>query len=303
MQAPSQGASEAAATIPGRAIGLTYDAARHGLWYLVQTDAGTDLSLFDVGGSATTSIRLPAGANDDYRRLAAAPDGAIWVASGYTLLRVDPATQSIPRRDLALKVTGMLPGALDEAGFNPGTWISAMTFSARSELLLARNNVPFLQVVTPAMDVTRTIALPTGLDGLSAMALGPAGLAFLPSHLQDAAAAGRYETFDIGVTPSAHPNLLLTGRAGSAAALIVVGPDNQFITYDKVHRSLTWSPGGQTPARRIPLPSEHIQISKPMGTVTTVTAHAHVDAATFDGSGGMWYVQTWHGRTRLMRAL
>jgi hypothetical protein len=299
MQAPTQGASEAAATIPGRAIGLAYDDARHGLWYLVQTDAGTDLSLFDIATSTPTSMHLPAVSNDDYRRLAAAPDGAIWVASGYTLLRVDPTTQSIQRRDLALKVTGMLPGALGEAGSSPGTWISAMTFSAGGELLLARNNVPFLQVVTPAMGLTETIPLPAGLDGLSAMALGPAGLAY---RLHGSTPAGTYETVKMPLTPPAHPQLLLTDSAAPRARLSVVGPDNRFIIFDMIHGTLTWSPGGQTPARQLYPPSERLQIVGPRGTPSTVTGRAHIVAATFDGSGGMWYIQTWQGRTQLMRA-
>lgn len=302
---PNAAAGPAVLTIPGQATGLVSDTVRGGLWYLVTSGATTDLTLFRTGASTTSTIRLPALPDDGsvWRKVAVAPDDSVWVASGYVLLRVDPDKRSIQRLDLSLKVHGMLPDALDRAIPLPGTWISAMTFTADSRLVIARNNVPFLQVITPGMAVAAKVALPAGMDGLSDIALGPDGLHFRPSHAHGTAPAGVYRTLSVPSLKSpARPQLELTDSAGPAAALSVVGPDRQFVTFDARNATLTWSAGGSSAARQVSLPAAAVQVAAPNGQMRTVIAHAQVDAATFDGGGHLWYVQTWDGRTQLIEA-
>jgi len=93
----------------GRFSELSFDAARRLLWFVVPGDPRRLMS-FDVNTGRSMAYDLPAGLDTSYSdHVRVAPDGAVWLTSAYSVLRVDPATKAVLRKDLPAQFRARRP--------------------------------------------------------------------------------------------------------------------------------------------------------------------------------------------------
>jgi hypothetical protein len=289
--------------IPGVVRELTYDHVRDALWYLSAVDSGTDLIRFDLADGTAATARLPGLPADGsfYSHVGVAPDGSVWVASGYSVVRYQPGTSMMATKTFERQVSGALPGALDPNTPLPGTWISAITFTANSTALIARHNVPFLQTVTTSLGDGPDVAIPEAVYGTAAMALGSGGLYYRPALMAGGSSPDAIAVTPIGLAapPDAVP--LLRDTAGPSAAVLAVGVNGESAVWNQITGTLTWRASSAAAPSSLLLASGTAQIAAPNGQLRTVTTRASVIAVAFDNTGTLWYIENWQGQTHLVK--
>lgn len=304
---PAPPAAVAVATIAGTVRELTYDADRNSMWWLTTRTSGTNLAEYSLTSGKVTAVALPALPPDGafYWRVRVSPDGSIWVASGYTLVRYQPELAAMQSKSFPLRVAGALPGALDPNNPLPGTWISSMTFTVDGTALIARNHVPFLQSVTSDLRDGANVPLPAAAYDATDIGLGPGGLYYRSSRDDEALQSDTPPKIELqlGAAPNARP--LLTDSAGSAQALRVTGSQGQLMIWNSRTGELTWRSSAAAQSSSLELPSANVAVpadkDSPAGSAP-VHMHASVIAATFDSTGTLWYIESMPGLTQLMRA-
>ena len=158
-------ASPVRLSLPDDAYDLAYDQARGLVWLAVMASSQPDWLYAVAQDGSVTSWPLP---DSDYNgyvsQIEVDAAGAIWVSQEYALIRFDPESKSYQILDLAKSSPEALPGALDPASPNPGTWISALA-PYGDGILVARNNVASLVAYDAHLKPLSTIPLPPELAG------------------------------------------------------------------------------------------------------------------------------------------
>jgi len=280
-------------SLPADVFSLAFDPARDAVWYPVMTPYGPS-TLYEMSartGKVEAHFALPATTGDGLvssTRVAA--DGDVWVSEPYRLVRVDPSTATVTSVDLSVSV----PGAeADPNAALPGTWIAAMTIATDS-VLVARNNVPFLEQwsldMKPMADVpipsgaSRTFDMITGHDGILATVAGGSGARVVPVPFQGDKASV------LGLQPSS-----LKVQQGNVALLSPTG--TPLLTVDPLDHAADWATVSGT-HELIPWPAQTIDVGPPpdvhgaVGTTVKTFTEPSLSAALVTPAGSLWLVKS-----------
>lgn len=265
---------------------LTYDRSRDALWFATFEGPGK-LVGYSIKTGTISTFELPVYTGNGYTsHVRVAPDGAVWVSTAYDIYRVDPATGQTRTLHFALSVTGALPRALDPSTWLPGTWVSALAFDAAGHALVARNNVPFLQVVDSEMKLVGQIDMPSGLAGVVDMTVEPDGLHALPTHARQTEAGVRTEAID-GLKAPTEVSPLRDVVGGN---MFILQPDGSTITYNiSGAGQLEWA-RPQAATEIVKFAGRTAARNAPNGTLQNVIVYDEVTAAAVDGTGELWFV-------------
>jgi hypothetical protein len=276
---------------------LTFDRSRNALWFASFRSGPGVLTEYSIKTGDVATFALPAYTGNGFMsHVRVAPDGAVWVTTDYAIDRVDPATGQTRSLSLAETVDGALPGALDPSIPLPGTWVSAVAFDADARALVARNNVPFLQVVNPQLKLVGSIDIPPALAGAADMTLESDGLHVIPGHANRTDA--RVSTVALaGVTapPEVSP---LHDNAGGPVTMTVLEPDGSTIAYNIGIGQLEWTRPAAT-SEIVKFAQMMVPRNAPNGTLTEVPVTDEVTAAAIDDNGTLWFVVTGSNKAEL----
>ncbi len=276
----------------GESHEMLSDTARKVIWF--PEFSGTELSLhqYSLGSGNSSTTRLgDSQASGIASHIRLAPDQSIWVSDDYMLYRYDPATEKVTSVSLPEKVNGALSGALDPSNPLPGTWVSAFVFDTSDEVLVARNNVPFLGVYSDSGNLVRQMPLPAGVTGPSDMTLDSSGLSYLASHagVDSQGELPHKVNFDASA-PDSTSTSLRASFFGRTLIYLTTGGQVE----DELSGPALWTKADGTKVE-IPMASQQRQRANPLGQVKTVTVQQHLTAAALDGDGGLWSILTVFG--------
>jgi hypothetical protein len=279
------GAPVTAATVASAVYEIAAGSDGSTLWFAEFDGVRVVLHQFDTATGRDTPHALGASsASGIGAHVRQGPDGAIWVSDDYAVFRYDPTRDLASRITLPLRVPGALSGALDPSDPLPGTWVSALAFDTEGDLLLARNHVPYLQVLSPAGRIVGRVTLPEGYDGLSDLMKQGKDLLAL---------AGHTHTDELGIAPvdtkvGGVASVAGQLRAAIGGSLRVFFADGGSVTSGD-GQPTTWkrADGTELP---LPLPSRQLDITNPLGDPMNVTVRDDVTAAVQVGDA-LWYVE------------
>lgn len=272
------------AHIAGHAFEILGSAASSSLW--VPEFNGTDLRLdqFGTAGKLVSTTQLGAsGSSGINSHIRQGPGGTIWVADDYVLYAINPKTKTVHPIRLSPDDPHAHSDALSDELPLPGTWVSAFTFDSDGHLVIARNNVPVLEVLSSEGRTLETVPLPEGVSSISDMNLDISGLAIVPGHSPglESATPGTYP-----VTLHALTTLPTAPLRSSAGGFIsVFFPDGEMIQTDGKGDSTKIADGSTAPIR---LAAHNLQVANPLGVLTNVTAKVQVAGAAPGPNGHAW---------------
>ncbi|WP_347354861.1 hypothetical protein [Intrasporangium sp.] len=244
------------------------------LWVPEFTGRQALLDRFDSTGAPAGQVVLgPSPSSGINSHVRMAPDGSIWVSDDYAFFRYDPATGSVGTLHLSVDDAHAVPGARSDTAPLPGTWVSAFTFDAAGDLLLARDNVPVLELRSTAGRLLRTVPLPAGIVGVSDMDLRPDGLHLLAGRPADV--SGEVSPVVVKVDLSApRPGRATPLRSTLLGLTQVLLPDGDTIRTGSTGAATLVTAGAG--AQAVTLRSRKVQIADPLGRPTTVTVRERV---------------------------
>lgn len=164
----------AQATFASSADSMVADPSTGALWF-VDADTGTGrLTRFDPANGTSQQWQLPGG---DYYgmffKIKIGTDGVVWTESSYNLIKFDPSTQTLTSVGLAQDPAGEMPQP-SSGGYTPGTYITSI-FPYQGGLIVARNNLPYLQVFDGQLNLVRTVPIAPEDAGAWDIAVGSSG--------------------------------------------------------------------------------------------------------------------------------
>lgn len=274
------------AHVDGEAHGILSSADDSVLWVPVFTGQEVLLDQFDNAGASVKHIVLgssqSSGINGHIRM---APDGSIWISDDYVLFRYDPTTGTVGTLRLEVDDPNAIAGALSNAVPLPGTWVSAFTFDAAGDLLVARNNVPVLELLSPSGHLMRTLALSDGITGVSDMDLRPDGLHLLVGRPADVSEeiSPVIVKVDVSAPQSALPAALRSALLGLTQVFL---PNGDSVRTNSAGAATLVSSAGSS--HDIALRSKDEQIANPLGKLVTVTVREHVIGAGTSKNDTVW---------------
>jgi hypothetical protein len=154
-------------SLPGPVYDLTYDTARNSMWF-AHMALGSPSTLFEYSlsdGSLKPWALPAADYNGFVTRVRLAPDGSIWLNQLYSIVRFDPASESVTQLNLPQADTDAISSALSPDNPSPGTWPAAITVEANGTVLISRHNVRSITAISPDERVLGRLALPSGVVG------------------------------------------------------------------------------------------------------------------------------------------
>ncbi|HXX60569.1 MAG TPA: hypothetical protein VEI48_04705 [Candidatus Sulfotelmatobacter sp.] len=158
-------------TWPGDILDMAYDPSSDAVWVPVVTQTGDGQSLTEwrdgtqVGSWPLPSFPFP-GIN---LRIKVDVGGAVWISTADTMMRFDPASDELASYAFSGDVIGGLPAATQDV-IGGGSAITGFALDG-TDALVARNNVPYLTRLGPALTQTATIPLPAGYAGATDLAV------------------------------------------------------------------------------------------------------------------------------------
>jgi streptogramin lyase len=277
---------------------LTFDKSRDALWFASFAGGTGWLTEYSIKNGDAHTFDLPAYTGNGFMsHVRVAPDGAVWVTTDYRVDRVDPVTGETRSLTLADAVDGALPGALDPRNPLPGTWVSALTLDASGRAFLARNNVPFLQIVDSELKPIGVIAVPTGFAGAVDMTLEPDGLHVVPSHANRTDGGAIRTVLLNGVSTPAEVSPL-RDSAGGRMTMTILEPDGSTIAYDSGIGQLRWTRPNAA-SKIVNFVPHTAPRNAPNGRPVTVAFYDDVTAAAIDDAGTLWFVVTGSNKIQL----
>ena len=155
------------------AFGLAYDQARDSLWYADMESSQPTLYQYNIASGKTAQRPLPPGSDSGVLdHVVLAPDGSVWVTTGYRIVRVDPASGSVLTHTFPLDDPDANSAALDGNAESPGTSDSGDHLHGAGLALLARHNVTSLVGHRRLLNLVDRIPMPASM-------VGPGDLAYL----------------------------------------------------------------------------------------------------------------------------
>jgi hypothetical protein len=293
-------ASTTSVSLPGNVYSLSSDPDRNSIWYAVMAGAGRPMPYEADAktGVLKDSVELPAavgdgGLSDDVR---VGPDGSVWVSESYAIVKVDPTTGQVTSIPLAQHVDGELATA--NSTTNPGTWTTSMTVTSDS-VVVARNNVPFLQQWSFDLTPVATIPLPNGGSGPNDMRPTTTGLDLVYSQHDGVGNANIHDI--VPMPPGSAVPVSRQGVKLSPAYLTyrAIGSDAELegatgvvaVSKNPTTGMLDWQTS-KFGVRQISWPAERVQVSTPVGGFLTALVQATLDAATLTSDGALWIVRS-----------
>ena len=311
--APS-GVTQATVKLSGPAFDLAYDQSRHSLWFKPADQA--TLFQYDTMSGKTTQLALPSTEDSgELDRVALAPDGSIWVATGYTVTRVDPASGSKRTHTFALADPDANSAALDANALSPGTWVSAITFDSAGMALIARHNVTSLVGLDASLNVAEHIPMPASMAGPGSLAYSGGVIYAAPFHGGPAGLFSEQGAL-VGTTTESVSSFSVSGstvaaigpagpcRVASDGAATPWGQANQnWSPYDLfvaapggaalyLHRLgvLEWFAQDGQVEGTLALPVAQLRVNNPGGSMVPVAEQDQIGALASDGPGSIWFV-------------
>jgi streptogramin lyase len=303
--------------LPGEAYDLAVDGTGDRLWLAVMRRDGQDeLVSVNTESGRLESWLLPDSAYGGYvSRVRVAADGSVWISQPYRLVRFDPSTNRMSSIDFALDAEGAFADALDPGNPLPGTWISAI--GARgSQMIVARNNVPFLDVYGADMGLRERIPVPDELAGAQDIATGAGGAIWAISgptaqraivQIDRGGHVVRYETGGGARLETDGSDALTTGvtegltrlRADSSVPIGIESgrsDDSRFAVsgstidiYDAASGTITRFVGSDA-VGSLDLGSQAIEVLTPNGGFVQGYIRPRVNDLALDGRGRLWYL-------------
>lgn len=279
---------------------LTFDRSRDALWFASFNGGQGVLTEYSIKTGDVSTFPLPAyNGNGFMSHVRVAPDGAVWVTTDYAIDRVDPATSQTQSLSLAETVDGALPGALDPSSPLPGTWVSALAFDAGGRALVARNNVPFLQIIDSELELVGSIDIPPAVAGAADMTLETDGLHAIPGHANRTdASVATVALAGVAAPAEASP---LRDSTGGPITMTVLEPDGSTIAYNIGTGQLQWTRPATT-SEVVKFPQMTVPRNAPNGTLTEVPVTDEVTAAAIDATGTLWFVVAGSSKAQLNSA-
>jgi hypothetical protein len=317
-------------SLPGTVYSMAYDPARNALWYAVwhlteplPTPVRTPMNgTTDVPMARPVPMALPlvsaavlfeasaetgqvvasfpfknpvidSGLGDAIR---VAPDGSVWIAESHALIRVDPSSGN----ESTISLPSAAPGAVKTPA-DRGSYATSLTFT-NSSVMLARNDVPYLQQWSLSMKPLANVPLPAGVAGPTDMTATSGGIAMKAPF----AAVGAVGSVVVGgqilvkypagtgepLTPSGaalEPQYLVVRPDGETVNLVSIA-DKPLLTVDFGEQgAITWQPASG-PALSILWPSSSGEVRNPLGQEASTASGPQVTAAVLPPNGTLWIV-------------
>lgn len=314
--------------LAGAAYRLAYDPTHDAIWYATFDISGPDyLYRVDVATAKTSRYGLP---DTDYNgylsAIRIAPDGAVWLNEPYRLVRFDPDAGSTKTLEFDLDDPAAQPDALDQGNPVPGTWISTFAL-ADDSIIVARNNVSQLTLLSYDLKQIGTIPIPRAYAGARDLAVGPGDgqIYALPGVGQVGGLVVLSNAGAVLSTPAIEGNRLelvggdvflsrpaggtwVTGRrvsaplAGPAVAqdsFAVAGANGDVILFDATAGTLEKVTDGRV-VSMLQLPRSEVAIPRPGGENIVAHVAARVSDLVTDRHGVTWYVDA--GTNELVQA-
>lgn len=269
---------------------MTADPGADSVWLARSITGGAVLDHVSSSGTAQ-EIPLPTttplgGAS----KTKLSPDGSVWVSDDYRVFRYSPESGQVTVLKLGEVVPGESPAAQDPDAPLRGTWVSALTFDAKGDAILARHNVPALFTISPELKVLSTTPM-------AEADAGPSELSLSGSSLVGYAAgppAGPRRSFDAG--PLNGPKLdvnPMQGSAGDFTQNFTDGPGESSarVVSSRLGERLEWQ-AGDGPVSRIALPLvEGVDVLAPDGSHTVKSGGwPNVSALLPTADGRLWFI-------------
>lgn len=291
---------------------IAYDATRNSLWYASMSDRGADyLWQFGIADRSRRSTLLPETTHNGFlERVRVAPDGSIWLTEEYTLVRYDPATDTLSSIDLAQEDRDATADALAEDSYSPGTWPSGIAFDMSGNVLVARHNVNALIKFDPQLREVGRVPLPDGFGGPGDIAASGSVIYVTQYHrghtitidelgnLIGTVAAGGGELAVFG------SNVIVTGSDGTALIaaasreLMIVGsgsPDDLAaasstlgVVYDAARGNIMEITPGGAYGTVFSVPSRPLFVDSPFGEMVQTITRDEIGALAIDSRGAVW---------------
>jgi len=313
-------------TLPGRAYDLAYDPDRNAIWYAVMElsipptfplprqssnetlgpespPVGLDTNLFEASastGEIITAFSIPnpdrdKGLNDV---VGIAPDHSVWVTESYNLYRIDPSTSAVQTIPLPKDVSGSVNTSIQ------GTFVTAMTFTNTS-VLVARNNVPFLQQWSLDLQPLASVDLPAGDYGANFLTTTGSGIQMMTNSGSDASSVAGTQA-DIPLPPGTTSPTTSNGSQLQPQYLIV-RPDRttanvqsfdgaKILTVEGSPQTLAWQPS-TCPALQIFWPTTTGEITNPLGKQVSTQSWPQLEASVILPNNMLWTISTAPGET------
>jgi hypothetical protein len=302
--------------LPGNVFDLAYDPARNSLWFEC-LDTADALYRYDIATGALTHWALPKAINDiGYTdRVAIAPDGSVWLTENYSVIRVDPTSNTTQVHSFALADPDATSNALDPNNPSAGTWPSAIAFDSQGMAMVARHNVKSLVRLDASMSILGRIPLPAGFDDPGDLVDVQGVIYAAPDDGYDPGVVFSEQGVLIGKTlqgvnrfgvsgteiASIGPSGLSRVGADASMSLLLASqggtPDDRLALTDDGAAIYSWGPGAiewVSPAgdvlARLSLPTYPVQNGVPGGTSVTEVGQDVFGALAADKPGSIWYV-------------
>jgi hypothetical protein len=295
-------------SVPGGPDQLVFDGVHNAFWF-VCGEAGPPLQLcqYDIDAGALSKRSMEGTSYGAAKaRLALAPDGAIWIGGGNSVLVYDPATDGLS----SVALPGGSDVQPDPATGKADPWVSGIAFDGSGNAYVARNWVRSLVVVDASLQVLdRRIDISDGfpMTGDIAVAGGRVYLVVDPSSPLVLGAVLTESTADTKVVAShiaavgdrllvaGEPPMWMDNRGGgamlepvlSSADLVAAGPDGSCVLYSSKLGEAQWRDK-----------DGHVS-----GQAVFAETAPAIQAIALDGQGRLWVViGSGSGGSELVRA-
>ena len=296
--------------LPGAVGQPGFDSKRNAIWLLGGQDGGNlTLYRYDLSTASLTSSSVPGIIRDAARnRLAIAPDGRLWISAGLRIAIYDPDKN--PQQSGGFPIADPDIQADPQTG-QPNPWIAGIAFDADGNALVARNWVKSLLRLNGSMGELGRIQVSDGFPmtgnvvvaggrvyvgadpktGLSfgVDVTGTGTLANLKFTASAMAAVGDRVLLagspPSWIGPDGSPEAMI-GPVMSSADVVVGGPGGICALYGRAAGEVQWRDAtGRVSAQAV----------FPAGKAPQIVTLA------FDGSGGLWVVESAAGSYSLVR--
>ncbi len=217
----------------------------------------------------------------------AAADGTVWVSDDYSIKSVSTVTGSRISLDIGQDAPGQLAEATDSSAALPGTWISGFDLLDGEDLIVARNNVPNLEVWNSASGkMDRTVDLPAEFEGLTDLSVSVSGAFGIASRTHVSALGTAPLRLKVDVTSARESDHYLRGSFGPGFTLASQGGSVVVARQD----SLEWTT--ETAERfRWAVPGSREIVTNPLGEQQKQTYFPPLVAGVVDSAQELWVLQ------------
>jgi hypothetical protein len=296
--------------LPGAVGQPVFDSKRNAMWLLGGQDGGNlTIYRYDLATASLTSSAVPGVIRDEARnRLAIAPDGRLWISAGSRVAIYDPDNNLAQLSGFSIADPDV---QTDPLTGQPNAWIAGIAFDADGNALVARNWVKSLLRLNGSMSELGRIPVSDGfpLTGDVVVAGGRVYVGADPktglSFGVDVTGTGRLANLKFtanamaavgdrvllaGSPPSwigmDGPPEAMIGPVMSSADVVVGGPGGICALYGRAAGEVQWRDAtGRVSAQAV----------FPAGKAPQIVTLA------FDGSGGLWAVESAAGSYSLVR--